>query len=211
MRDCALAVYKKSKALAISEMFCTEIKFATDCVLKWFYDKYKNHELNIKTKNRFEKENPIDWENGECVLCRFPLEANPTNPQNEKMSYGDFIIKKEHMFLRNIFSKEELLKSSSINTFESFHKHFIEFLEIVVFLEEAINSSLQFSDCSYPNLIRFIEKHFKEFDSFQQIKRDIETVEIKGYVNSKISKFNLQLYAFVYDKVMKFPFSKFEF
>ena len=211
LRDCALAVYKKSKALAISEMFCTEIKFATDCVLKWFYDKYRNHELNIETKNRFEKENPIDWENGECVLCRFPLEANPTNPQNEKMSYGDFIIKKEHMFLRNIFSKEELLKSSSINTFESFHKHFIEFLEIVVFLEEAINSSLQFSDCSYPNLIRFIDKHFNEFDSFQQIKRDIETVEIKGYVNSKISKFNLQLYAFVYDKVMKFPFSKFEF
>ena len=211
LRDCALAVYKKSKALAISEMFFTEIKFATDCVLKWFYDKYKNHELNIETKNRFEKENPIDWENGECVLCRFPLEANPTNPQNEKMSYGDFIIKKEHMFLRNIFRKEELLKSSSINTFESFHKHFIEFLEIVVFLEEAINSSLQFSDCSYPNLIRFIEKHFNEFDSFQQIKRDIETVEIKGYVNSKISKFNLQLYAFVYDKVMKFPFSKFEF
>ena len=141
LRDCALAVYKKSKALAISEMFCTEIKFATDCVLKWFYDKYRNHELNIETKNRFEKENPIDWENGECVLCRFPLEANPTNPENKKMSYGDFIIKKEHMFLRNIFSKEELLKSSSIDTFESFHKHFIEFLEIVVFLEEGINSS----------------------------------------------------------------------
>ena len=210
LRDCALAVHKKSNLLAVSEMFFTELKFATDCVLKWFYSKYRNLELDTKSKNEFERENPIDWENGECVLCRFPLEANPTNPKNEKMSYGDFIIKKEHMFLRNIFSKEELLKSSSINTFESFHKHFIEFLEIVVFLEEGINSSLQFSDCSYPNLIRFIEKHFNEFDSFQQIKQDIETVEIKGYVNSKIPKFKLQLYAFVYDKVMKFPFSKFE-
>ena len=210
LRDCALAVHKKTNVIAISEMFCTEIKFATDCVLQWYHDKYKNLELSIESKNEFERENPIDWENGECVLCRFPLEANPTNPENKKMSYGDFIIKKEHMFLRNIFSKEELLKSSSINTFESFHKHFIEFLEIVVFLEEGINLSLQFSDCSYPNLIRFIQKHFSEFDSFKHIKQDIETVEIKGYINSKIPKFNLQLYAFVYDKIMKFPFSKFE-
>ena len=211
LRDCALAVDKKTNVLAISEMFCTEIKFATNCVLKWYQNKYKNLELSIESKNEFERENPIDWENGECVLCRFPLEANPTTSQNKKMSYGDFIIKKEHMFLRNIFSKEELSKSSSINTFESFHKHFIEFLEIVKFLEEGINSSLQFSDCSYPNLIRFIEKHFSEFDSFEHIKQDIETVQIKGYLNSKIPKFNLQLYAFVYDKVMKFPFSQFEY
>ena len=210
LRDCALAVHKKTNVLAISEMFCTEIKFATDCVLRWYHDKYKNFELSVESKMEFEKENPIDWENGECVLCRFPLEANPTNPKNEKMSYGDFIIKKEHMFLRNIFSKEELLKSIPISTFESFHKHFIEFLEIAVFLEEGINSSLQFSDCSYPNLIRFIEKHFNEFDCFDHIKEHVETVEINGYNNSKISKFNLQLYAFVYDKIMNFPFSKFE-
>ena len=211
LRDCALAVHKKTNVVAISEMFCTEIKFATNCLLKWYHAKYKNLELSLENKNEFEKENPIDWENGECVLCRFPLEANPTTSKNEKMSYGDFIIKKEHMFLRNIFSKEELLKSPSIATFESFHKHFIEFLEIVVFLEDGINSSQQFSDCSYINLIRFIEKHFSEFDSFKQIKQDIETVQIKGYSNSKIPKFNLQLYAFVYDKVMKFPFSKFEY
>ena len=211
LRDCALAVHKKTNVVAISEMFCTEIKFATDCVLKWYHSKYKNQELSLQSKNEFEKENPIDWENGECVLCRFPLEANPTTCENEKLSYGDFVIKKEHMFLRNIFSEEELLKSSSIATFESFHKHFIEFLEIVVFLEEEIKSSRLFSDCSYVNLKRFIEKHFSEFNSFKNIKHDIETVQIKGYFNSKIPKFNLQLYAFVYDKVMKFPFSKFEY
>ena len=211
LRDCALAVHKKTNVVAMSEMFCTEIKFVTNCVLKWYHTKYKNLELSLQSKNEFEKENPIDWENGECVLCRFPLEANPTTCENEKMSYGDFIIKKEHMFLRNIFSEKELLKSSSIATFESFHKHFIEFLKIVVFLEEEIKSSRLFSDCSYVNLKRFIEKHFSEFDSFKHIKQDIETVEIKGYSNSEIPKFNLQLYAFVYDKVMKFPFSKFEY
>ena len=88
--------------------------------------------------------------------------------------------------------------------------HFIKFLEIVVFLEEEINSSRRFLDCSYPNLIRFIQKYLSEFDSFEDIKQEIESIQIKGYVNSKIPKFNLQLYAFVYDKVMTFPFSKFE-
>ena len=35
LRDCALAVNNKKNPLAVSEMFCTEIKFATDCVLTW--------------------------------------------------------------------------------------------------------------------------------------------------------------------------------
>ena len=197
LRDCALAVHEKTNKLAISEMFCTEIKFATNCLLKWYQNKYKNFELSMASKNEFERENPIDWQNGECVVCRFPLDATPTTFENEKMSYRDFIIKKEHMFLRNIFSKEELSKSIALNTFESFHKHFIEFLEIVIFLEEGISKLLHFSDCSYPTLIRFIQKHLSEFDSFEQVKEDIEIVEIKGYTSSKIPKFTLQLYAFV--------------
>ena len=114
------------------------------------------------------------------------------------------------MFLRNIFSKEQLLKSPTTATFEAFHKHFIEFLEIVIFIEEGINTLLDFSDCSYPNLIVFIEKHCSDFTSFEELKQEISNVEIKGYTNSKIPKFKLQLYAFVYDKIMTFPFSEFE-
>ena len=210
LRDCALAVHQKTNKLAISEMFCTEIKFATDCLLKWYHNKYKNTELSMSSKNDFERENPIDWQNGKCVVCRFPLDATPTTVENEKMSYGDFIIKKEHMFLRNVYSKETLSKSTALVTFESFHKHFSGFLKIVIFLEEAISKMIYLSDCHYPPLIEFITKHLSEFDSFEQVKEEIETVEIKGYTNSKISKFTLQLYAFVYDKIMKFPFSQFE-
>ena len=139
LRDSALAVYKKNNPLAVSEMFSIEIRFATNCLLSWFHNKYRNEEVDIELKMQYQKENPVDWENGWCVLCTFPLEANLTNYQNENMSYRDFIVKKEHMFLRNIFSKKQLSKSPAISTFESFHKHFIEFLEIVIFLEEGIN------------------------------------------------------------------------
>ena len=212
LRDCALAVHKKTNKLAVSEMFCTEIRFATDCLLAWYHMKYKNVELTSFAKSEFEREHPINWQNGECVVCRFPLDATPTTAsfENEKMSYGDFIIKKEHMFLRNIFSTEELSKSIALETLESFHKHFNEFLEIVIFLEECISKSLDFSNCSYPSLIEFIAKHLSEFDSFEQVKEDIEIVEIKGYTNTKIPKFTLQLYAFVYDKIMQFPFGRFD-
>ena len=210
LRDSALAVHRKTNPLAVSEMFSIEIRFATNCLLSWFHNKYRNEEVDIKLKMQYQNENPIDWENGRCVLCTFPLEANLTNHQNKDMSYGDFVVKKEHMFLRNIFSKEQLSKSPAISTFESFHKHFIEFLEIVIFLEEGINSLLQISDCSYPNLIVFIEKHFGDFSTFDEIKQEIDNVEIKGYTKSKIPKFKLQLYAFVYDKIMRFPFSEFE-
>ena len=34
LRDCALSVFSKKNKIAISEMFSTELKFATDCLLK---------------------------------------------------------------------------------------------------------------------------------------------------------------------------------
>ena len=55
------------------------------------------------------------------------------------MSYGDFIIAKEHKFLRNIFSKEHLEMSVAIKNIESFHEHFCKFLKIVVFAQDCIN------------------------------------------------------------------------
>ena len=36
LRDCPLAVADKKNKIAISEMFSTELKFAADCLLKWF-------------------------------------------------------------------------------------------------------------------------------------------------------------------------------
>ena len=49
-------------------------------------------------KRKFEEENPIDWDNGQCSLCTFPLEVNPTTPKNKNMSYEDFVIKKNICF-----------------------------------------------------------------------------------------------------------------
>ena len=110
LRDWTFSVASKKIKIAISEMFSTEMKFATDCLLNWFNSKYKNEnlQLNIERKREYEIKNPINWQTEKCWICDFPLHINPTiaNVSKDKMSYGDFIIEKEHKFLRNIFSKK---------------------------------------------------------------------------------------------------------
>ena len=88
-------------------MFSTELKFAADCLLKWFNRKFKsnNLELSNEEKRKYEINHSIGWKQDRCGLCPFLLEINPTSfdADNKTMSYADFIIFKQHKFLRNIF------------------------------------------------------------------------------------------------------------
>ena len=51
------------------------------------------------------------------------------------MLYSNFIIFKEHKFLRNIFSSDILKKTNSLKDLKTFHEKFISFLKIAVFLK----------------------------------------------------------------------------
>ena len=83
-------------------MFSTELKFASDCLINWFNLKFKKQNLELGNEKRraYEIENPIDWKNDNCKICNFALHINLTtfDVEKEKMSYGDFIIKKEQIF-----------------------------------------------------------------------------------------------------------------
>ena len=190
------------------------MKFATDCLLNWFNSKYKNENLQLtnERKREYEIKNPINWESDKCWVCNFPLHINPTvlNVQKQKMSYGDFIIEKEHKFLRNIFSKKELEGSKAIKNIESFHEHFCKFLQIVVYAQQCINSMKDFSECFYNELNDFINSFCEDCVDFIELKEKISDIEIKSKQKTKISKFTLQLYAFVYQRLMCFPTAKFE-
>ena len=127
LRDCALPVADKKDKIAISEMFSTELKFAADSLLKWFNKKFRSNNLELINKiikielsnkiiKKYEVEHPINWQQDRCCLCSFPLEIRlPSYNVDEKlMSYSNAIIFKEHKFLRNIFSSDELAKISTI-------------------------------------------------------------------------------------------------
>ena len=133
------------------------------------------------------------------------------NVLKEEMSYGDFIIEKEHKFLRNIFSKEELMSSDAIKNIESFHENFSKFLQIVVYLQQSINTMKDFSECFYDELIDFCNEFCDDCVDFIELKDKISDVQIKSKQKAKVSKFTLQLYALVYQRIMSFPRTKFEF
>ena len=72
--------------------------------------KSQHLQIGILTKNQYEKKNPINWKTDKCWLCKLPLNVDPTSydtPNNE-MSYGDFYIRYEHKFLRNIYFNEQI-------------------------------------------------------------------------------------------------------
>ena len=113
--------------------------------------------MKKKNKKKHEVEFPTDWENGRCCLCTFPLIINPTklDVSLENMSYSDFIILKEHTFLRNIFSEEDLLKTKSFRNIEQYHFASQKFLTISIFLEDSLNTLTEFHECCNDELIKF--------------------------------------------------------
>ena len=79
LRDAAIDVSKRKSKIAISLMFNVELKFASDILLKWFNAKIKSKHLEIDSfaKINYQRQNPKDWQNGKCCICRFPLAIEP--------------------------------------------------------------------------------------------------------------------------------------
>lgn len=52
-------------------------------------------------KSKYQIENSVDWEEYKCWVYNFPLQVNDKGSEYEesKMSYTDFLIRKEHKFL----------------------------------------------------------------------------------------------------------------
>ena len=64
-----------------------------------------------------------------CSLSKFPLKVDSTNhnTSNNQMTYGDFYIRYEHTFLRNIYIVEQLQNSPQILILENYYKIFPKF------------------------------------------------------------------------------------
>ena len=78
--------------------------------MAWFNKKTKSQhlEIDLLTKNKYEKDYSINWESDKCHICNFPLKIRPIGPDvpNNEMSYGDFFIRYEHkFFMEHIFER----------------------------------------------------------------------------------------------------------
>ena len=127
------------------------------------------------------------------------------------MSYSDFVIFKEHKFLRNIFSERELSSSDSLKNMEQYHKCFEKFLRISVYLQTSINTINKFSECYNDELIDIYNQFCADCSDFAEIKEWVLDVLIKSKQESKIPKFTLQAYAFVNQRLMDSPQRRFDY
>ena len=180
LRDCALSVAAKRRKIAISEMFTIELKLVGDCLMRWFSVKFKSQNIVLSNdiKKKYKIENPINWQTESCCVCTFPIKINPTmsDATNGNMSYSDFVIHKEHKFLRNIFSEEELSTSSALKHFRTYHENFSKFLHVAIYLQNCINTIQEFSDCPHEELADFCQEFCKDCVDLAEIKDRVSDV-----------------------------------
>ena len=167
--------------------------------------------INSIAKLRYESQNPIDWKKGKCAICKFPLKIQPTNFQtlDDEMSFGDFVIRYEHKFLRNIYTEKEVDYSYHIKDLESYCEIFEKYIEICVGLLALLNIVQR---NNFINLFteEFVEDMFPGED-IGKIKNTINKTEIKNLNVFNVPKFNLKVYAYVYDELINFPASDNEY
>ena len=125
------------------------------------------------------------------------------------MSYGDFFIRFEHKFLRNIYSDEEIQQSPQIYTLEKHYEKYQKFIKICISLLYSFGSNMNQDEDQFDlDLKDFLQEKYSEIDS-EELKSKIDDDEIKNIIKktngNKIPKFNLKSYAFVYDAMIDFP------
>ena len=194
-------------------MFSIIVCLVQKTILAWFNNKIKSQhlEIDLLRKNKYEKDHPINWKSDKCYICNFSLKIDPVGPDipNNRMSYGDFFVRFEHKYLRNIYSKEQIESSTQIKTLKDCHKTFQKLIKIHVSLQSVLVSHVSFddSDDSDDGLKDFLQINCAGCD-FDELRNDIENKEIKNIVKNtlyNIPRFNLKLYAFVSDKLFEFP------
>ena len=137
--------------------------------------------------------------------------TNYMTPDNE-MTFGDFIIRYEHKFLRNVYTTEQIEQSDNIKNLESFYEIFKDYIMICIGLITLLNNSNRHN---FINLAteEFVEERFAG-DDIRDIKNTINQTEIKNallMIRGNVFKFNFKIYAYIYEQLLIFPPSEIDY
>ena len=211
LKDYANQVLKKNNKSSMGEMFSVEAALLKKILLKWFNAKFKRRftMLSPVEKMKYEMANKIDIKKTECVICKFPLKLDITKFDNPKMTYGDFVVRFEYKFIRNIFNEGEL--SGQTRNLERYYIFFREFIEVCIGLLAFLNGNQR--NFINESTEKFIEDEFPD-ETVVEIKNFIQKTDIKNVITQsrgEIYKFNLKIYAFVYDTLIFLPKSDIDY
>ena len=104
----------REKSTSLSELFSVELKFTIDMLNDWFSKliKPKFLELSDIKEQDFIKENPLNPSETTCGICGFLLDTKASG--EGKKRWYDFIVDREYLFIRNIYSEDELKEMENI-------------------------------------------------------------------------------------------------
>ena len=206
LSNCVRDVFAKRNNFSQIEMFCCELKFVVYICKKWTHEKFirKNLSLDLSSKISYKNANKIDY-NKPCVICGFDIGvAKEYGADSKKMSYYDFTIKKDHHFLRNIFSTEELVSSENMEDVKSYYKTFKKYMRIVTYLvTKKYSSETDIYTIDDPIMEDFLRKG--GFDTFDELFFAISQHKVKNFTAKKAKLEQLKIISFVYQQIFDFP------
>ena len=130
--------------------------------------------------------------------------------KESEMSYLDFLITKEHAFIRNIFDKEELQKSRYLKSLEDYHKAMCLYIKLVKLAEIELKNVDCYGAIFDEDLQNFLQDECPAYEyDIPGLVQEIKSVEVRNF-KSKTPKFVIQLYAFFYQCLIDFPTCKFD-
>ena len=157
--------------------------------------------MNAFVEMQYERNNPVNWKNDKCVVCKLSLRAEPTSFETPdyEMTYGYFIIRFEHKFIRNIYTINQIKESHHLETLENCYGVLPKFVPISIGLLSMFHSYNE-NDEINTEVSDFIEENYAN-DTIDSLKNRVMQTEIKCALQSSAGrspKFNLKVYAFVY-------------
>ena len=128
------------------------------------------------------------------------------------MSFGDFVICYEHKFLRNIYTENQIKDLHHVKVLESYYEIFEEYILIHIRLLALLNN---FNRHDFINVVteEFVEDKFAG-EEIVETKNTINKTEIKNALSTthrNVPKFNLKVYAYVYDELVCFSWSDIDY
>ena len=75
---------------------------------------------------------------------------------------------KEHEFLRNTFSEDDLLKTKALKNIEQYHLAFQKFLTISIYIEHSLNTLAEFHERCNDELIKFCFEKCEDCDDLMK-------------------------------------------
>ena len=109
---------------------------------------------------------------------------------DDEMSFGDFVIRYEHKFLRNIYTEKEMKDSDHVKDLKSCYEIFEQYIAICVGLLPLFNnmSRYNFLNLKLKNLLKiiFCERNLLKLKVLliKQISKIYYLARIKTFLNS---------------------------